>query len=145
MAEIVPLASAGSQWDWGWTQSSEGRRVIFMKLILASDASKVIEAVGSLTELRPSERGLAAGKKFGLFVGLALLSAPIPVLHMVSVPTFLLLSLVTAGVAYSRKWRLTLADARCASCSKELGNEHFLTKKLRVKCEGCFAQYLVRS
>ena len=117
-----------------------------MKLVLSSDTSKLIQLPVTLQPLSQRERLRHAGKRFLIFLGLAVAALPLPVAHMILVPTFLFLAFFTSFKSFGVQYRVSLPEnSLCPSCQKPLPQNHLLTDQLRLKCPECFAHLVVRT
>jgi len=115
-----------------------------MRLILASDQTKYLKPVAELIKLKTADRLKTSLQKFSLFFLLGIGSIFIPVVHFVSVPVFLALSLILGFKAYSTQYRLRFqGECHCIQCQHPLKNEILISEDLRLKCENCFVHYLI--
>lgn len=111
-----------------------------MKLILSNDVSKFTLLQTTLHSLSSQERLRYAAKRFFVFFGLALVSLPIPVAHMILVPTFLFLAFFISVKSYAVKYQVKLPpQTACPACQKSLPSNHILTDDFRLKCPECFS------
>lgn len=69
-----------------------------------------------ITELTSSERALRALKKGSIFFGIALLTIPVPMLHFILVPTFLLLSIGFFATTMAERQVVTKFEGPCPKC-----------------------------
>ena len=86
-----------------------------------------------------SERVWRSLKIFGICFGLALLSVPIPVLHFVLVPGFLLGSILLGREGWKTKAEILQGEFTCPNCNHQheiqRRAEHF---PYSTRCERCF-------
>lgn len=77
-------------------------------------------------------------KWFGIFLGIGLVSALIPVVHFVAVPTFALLALGSLVFVPLNKQKILSARAKCPYCGKDSNLTRVqLTGTFRDSCEHC--------
>lgn len=74
-----------------------------------------------------------------MFVGGAFVCLPIPVLHMVLVPTMLLLSGVMGYATSKKKILLEWPEAKCPECGAAIPGEEGAVEELplRIYCSSC--------
>ena len=116
-----------------------------MRLVLSNDINKNVLLTAELIKLTPSDRMKLSLKKCGMFLGLAVVTVFIPVLHFFLVPLFLILSIVVPIKTYGKEFRLVLKKPEaCLDCSKPLKEEVALDEAMRVKCPHCSANYILQ-
>lgn len=71
---------------------------------------------GRLTVFSPGRRMVRAAVVLFLFVGLAAMLIPIPVIHLVGIPLMLVIGLVTAVRTVGREARLDRMHLGCPKC-----------------------------
>lgn len=108
-------------------------------LIVRANSGKTSEAQGAVAHLDQGQRMKRAMKKSGMFVGGALVCLPIPVLHMVLVPTMLLLSVVMGVVTSKKKILVEWPEAKCPECGAAIPGEEGAVQEfpLRIYCVNC--------
>lgn len=96
---------------------------------------------GTITELTSRERWVQAFKRLGLFWALAVGSVPIPVAHLVLVPSFLFVGIVMFIVAFRQTHVITEASFVCPHCGKPSEiKKHFFSGKTWYGCPHCQTQ-----
>lgn len=115
-----------------------------MKLILTTDATKYILFDGELTRLSPVDRWKAALLKLGQFSALGIAAIFIPILHFFLVPAALALGIFYFFDALSKDIQpVTLQPCHCVQCQNILIFRKLSSQNCRIKCEKCFAQYIL--
>ena len=114
-----------------------------MKIESNSGHSQAIAAQAK--DLSVSERATLAMKKGGAFLGAALFSVFIPVLHFFLVPLFLLLSLYFGIKNFRYQNSIDLTGAGCPACGQDLneGKRFYRDGEVRLHCYKCQTQLKV--
>ena len=91
------------------------------------------------------ERATLAFKKSGLFLGLAVVSVFIPVMHFFLVPLFLLLSLYLGVKNFRYLKSIDLTGVNCPACGKDLNEARLFYREdeVRLYCYQCQTQLKV--
>lgn len=87
--------------------------------IVLQDTTK-IPTLYKVTYLNPAQRFQRAMTTAALFIGAAIVSVFIPVLHFVLVPLFLLLSTIAAFRRYKEVSLVNLENFKCPKCQADL-------------------------
>lgn len=95
--------------------------------------------------LTTSERGISFLKTLGLWWGIALGSVFIPILHLILVPTSLLVGGILSIRRLSLNQQIVAGRALCPQCQKDLviSKAPFAWPK-RIQCVGCTELVLIR-
>lgn len=89
-------------------------------------------------DLSNHERLARAGKIFGIFFGVALLTVFIPILHFILPPLFLIVGSVLAFGEYTGKGEMLNGEITCPNCKKVMTLPKETEEWPRTqRCEGC--------
>lgn len=110
-----------------------------MAILIESGSAAPVEVANPLETLSSSVRVKRALQFLGLGMGLALLSLPLPGVHFVLVPGFLLFGIGAFFKKLRETRRLSLAGCRCPECGKPLKESllYFGEDLPRVYCYEC--------
>ncbi len=115
-----------------------------MKLILTTDTTKHVLFNGELVPLSPIERWKAAVIKLASFMALAFAAIFIPILHFFLVPAALALGIFYFFDSLKKDLQPVVNQpCHCVQCQKVLTFPKLSSQNCRIKCEGCFAQYIL--
>ena len=111
-----------------------------MKIEYGFDQSKIIDR--EIKQLTKSERNKRVLKGSGLFFVLALISVPLPMIHLFLVPFFLALSIVIGRSRFKQIKVVDLTGVACPSCGKSLkeGVTYLNKDHLLLYCYDCKTQ-----
>lgn len=89
-------------------------------------------------DLSQSERTSRAGKIFGIFFGVALLTVFVPILHLILPPLLLIIGGVLAVGEYSGKGEMLSGEIVCPNCKKVMTLPKETEEWPRTqRCTGC--------
>ena len=89
-------------------------------------------------DLSESERIKAASKWFSIFIGLAVASVFVPILHFVLVPGFAFTAFFVGSQIYSQKTVLRNVNGSCPNCQAQMKIEQVRIKKVSGEiCPQC--------
>lgn len=110
-----------------------------MKYIIESGSSNPTPVVNPVETMNPKDRMLRALKSLGIGWGLALACLPIPGLHFVLVPGFLLFGIGAFVKKLSETQKLSLKGSACPQCGKPLKASilYFRSDLPRLYCYEC--------
>lgn len=116
-----------------------------MKIEVFSNPEEISVKDFEVVELSFNTRLLRASKLAGMFFGGALISAPIPVVHLIMVPLCLLLAVVTGIWRLRQKIQVHAPDLRCPNCQTPQALVSAIAEwPYRGHCPQCRAQFTVR-
>lgn len=116
-----------------------------MKIEVFSNPDQIFEKDFEVHQLTFKQRLLRSAKMGSMFVGGALLCAPIPVVHLVLVPLCLLLSVITGVWKLRQKFEVKAPDLKCPKCGAPQGLSTGLVEwPFHGYCAECRTQFIVR-
>jgi DNA-directed RNA polymerase subunit RPC12/RpoP len=116
-----------------------------MQVHVFNDPDKIFDYDVDVKELTKKDRTLRAAKGSGMFLGMAVVVAPIPVLHLFLIPLSLMLSIFTGARRMLQKIEIKDSEVLCPQCKTQHKLNMFFTEwPLRVHCPNCRTQFLVK-
>lgn len=95
--------------------------------------------------LSSRDKSTMALKRLAIFWGIAILWIPVPMLHFVMIPVFLLIGIVAFAHAFTVRQTIESARGICPSCQKpfELGRLRW-RERIKERCPHCRQELYVR-
>jgi hypothetical protein len=110
-------------------------------VVVKSIDGRVSEGSFDVRRLSPRERWLAALKWLGISWAIALAFVPLPMLHFIFVPLFLVLGVPAGFFAFRVSERIGEGQVACPVCGNELKLQNVrYREKFRETCSNCANQ-----
>lgn len=108
------------------------------RVVLKDISGSQTFGVAEVAKLNQAQRLQIALKRFGLFALLAAATLPLPVIHLVLPPLFIVIGLVMSSLSFLEKERINYVTGECPSCRKEVRfGQRRTAEVMKDVCDQC--------